>query len=184
MGRLARLVCVVAAVLSGDRPDFLGQRVVVLGAPPEAFRVGLALESLRQEEGRVNGAVQGGVKLVLRLEGLVCLALSLIAYERWGLGWGTFAWLFFAPDLSFLGYFAGARVGALSYNLAHSLVGPLLLLALGLVLSSPSALGAGLIWTAHIGMDRALGYGLKYSTGFTATHLGRIGRGQQERAPA
>jgi hypothetical protein len=29
---------------------------------------------------------------------------------------------------------------------------------------------------AHIGIDRALGYGLKYSTGFGFTHLGRIGK--------
>ena len=33
-----------------------------------------------------------------------------------------------------------------------------------------------LIWIAHIGLDRALGYGLKYATGFGDTHLGRIGR--------
>jgi hypothetical protein len=32
------------------------------------------------------------------------------------------------------------------------------------------------IWIAHIGFDRALGYGLKYGSGFTHTHLGRIGR--------
>jgi hypothetical protein len=35
--------------------------------------------------------------------------------------------------------------------------------------------GVALIWFAHIGMDRALGYGLKYETGFNDTHLGRIG---------
>ena len=34
------------------------------------------------------------------------------------------------------------------------------------------------IWTAHIAMDRALGYGLKLPTGFTDTHLGRIGKGK------
>ena len=33
-----------------------------------------------------------------------------------------------------------------------------------------------LIWAAHIGFDRALGYGLKYPTSFGETHLGRIGR--------
>jgi Domain of unknown function (DUF4260)/Transposase domain (DUF772) len=34
---------------------------------------------------------------------------------------------------------------------------------------------AGVIWCAHIGFDRALGYGLKYSAGFGFTHLGLIG---------
>ena len=31
-----------------------------------------------------------------------------------------------------------------------------------------------LIWTAHIGMDRLLGFGLKYPTRFQDTHLQRI----------
>jgi hypothetical protein len=33
-----------------------------------------------------------------------------------------------------------------------------------------------MIWLAHIGFDRALGYGLKYASGFGFTHLGRIGK--------
>jgi hypothetical protein len=32
------------------------------------------------------------------------------------------------------------------------------------------------VWAAHIGLDRMLGYGLKYAAGFGYTHLGRIGR--------
>ena len=43
-------------------------------------------------------------------------------------------------------------------------------------LASPVALALGLIWIAHIGMDRMLGYGLKYASGFGDTHLGRIGQ--------
>ncbi|KKB35215.1 hypothetical protein QY97_01956 [Bacillus thermotolerans] len=35
-------------------------------------------------------------------------------------------------------------------------------------------LAVGLIWSAHIGMDRAIGYGLKYSTHFKDTHLNRV----------
>ena len=38
-----------------------------------------------------------------------------------------------------------------------------------------------MIWLAHIGIDRALGYGLKYSTGFGFTHLGRIGKERPRR---
>lgn len=32
----------------------------------------------------------------------------------------------------------------------------------------------GIIWSAHIGMDRMFGFGLKYSTGFNDNHLNRI----------
>lgn len=124
------------------------------------------------------GAVSGGVRTLLRVEGLCFLAVSLLAYARFGDGWGTFAWFFLAPDLSFIGYLAGPGVGAVSYNLAHSFVGALAVLAVGVVLSVPVAVTAGLIWMAHIGFDRALGYGLKYSAGFGLTHLGLIGRGR------
>ncbi|CAG9179852.1 DUF4260 domain-containing protein [Cupriavidus pampae] len=121
-------------------------------------------------------AVSGGVRVLLRLEGLAILAASLLAYAKFGVGWGTFGLLFFVPDLSFLGYLAGPGVGAIVYNLAHSLLGPLAVLTAGITLSMPAAIVGGIIWTAHIGFDRALGYGLKYSAGFGFTHLGAIGR--------
>ncbi|GAA3886639.1 hypothetical protein GCM10022405_10350 [Gibbsiella dentisursi] len=62
------------------------------------------------------------------------------------------------------------------YNFAHSFIDALAILAAGILLSMPMAVTAGIIWVAHIGFDRALGYGLKYSTGFGVTHLGPIGR--------
>ena len=43
-------------------------------------------------------------------------------------------------------------------------------------MASPLVLSLAMIWLAHIGIDRALGYGLKYQTGFAFTHLGRIGK--------
>ena len=122
------------------------------------------------------GAVSGGLRAVLRIEGLCVFACSLLAYAKFGSGWGTFALLFLVPDLSFLGYLAGPRVGAVSYNFAHSFIGALATLAAGIFLSAPTAVAAGLIWAAHIGFDRALGYGLKYPAGFGFTHLGLIGR--------
>lgn len=80
------------------------------------------------------------------------------------------------PDLAFLGYLAGARVGAIAYNLSHSYIGALACLLAGVLLPHPLWLAAGLIWAAHIGFDRALGYGLKYAQGFGFTHLGLIGK--------
>lgn len=125
-------------------------------------------------------AVTGGVRVSLRIEGLSVLAASLLAYSKFGHGWGTFALFFFTPDLSFFGYLAGSEVGAVSYNVAHSFIGALAILAVGALMSVPVAITAGIIWVAHIGFDRALGYGLKYSTGFGFTHLGRIGRARAD----
>lgn len=131
--------------------------------------------------GADGGAVAGGVRTLLRVEGACVLVASLLAYRAYGLGWGAFALWFLAPDLSFLGYLAGPRVGAAAYNAAHAYVGAVACLAAGVAWPGvvPAWLpAAGLIWAAHIGMDRALGYGLKYATAFGATHLGPIGRGR------
>lgn len=122
------------------------------------------------------GAVTGSVRRVLRLEGLCVLIAVALVYPEAGFGWGTFALFFLAPDLSFIGYLAGARAGALAYNAAHSYIGALACLVAGSLLAVPALSCAGLIWCAHIGFDRALGYGLKYSEGFGFTHLGVIGR--------
>jgi hypothetical protein len=124
----------------------------------------------------IQGTTTGGVRTVLRLEALGVLILALAVNEKWGVSWGHFALFFFAPDLSMLGYFAGPRFGAASYNAGHSYLGAMACLALGVLLPEPLFLDAGILWFAHIGFDRALGYGLKYSTGFGATHLGLIGK--------
>jgi hypothetical protein len=126
----------------------------------------------------MTGTASGGVRTVLRLEGLCVLLGSLIAYSEFGAGWGVFALFFLAPDLSLLAYLAGPRAGALMYNTAHSYAGATLMLASGIFFSAHLAITAGMIWIAHIGFDRALGYGLKYSSGFRFTHLGVIGRDQ------
>jgi len=102
--------------------------------------------------------------------------LQVLCASCFGLGWGTFALFFLTPDLSLLGYLAGPKIGAVSYNLAHSYIGAVVCLAAGVVFPAPTILCIGLIWCAHIGFDRALGYGLKYPDGFGFTHLGRIGR--------
>ena len=129
-----------------------------------------------QRETPEPGAAHGTPRTLLRLEGLAMLAGALIAYDQIGAGWGAFALLFLLPDLSMLGYLRGARPGALRDNAAHSCLGPAALIALGALGAQPVALAGGLIWLAHVGFDRMLGYGLKYREGFGATHLGRIGR--------
>ena len=123
------------------------------------------------------GAVTGGVRLLLRLEGLGLLVLAVMLYANSHLSWVAFAVFFLAPDLSFLGYLAGPRVGAAIYNIAHDTFIPVMLVVGGYFLAANYiVLATALIWLAHIGFDRALGYGLKYEAGFSFTHLGRIGK--------
>lgn len=121
-------------------------------------------------------AVSGGLRTMLRLEGLTLFVGMTLLYAVWEGSWWVYALLFLAPDLSFVAYLASPRAGAIVYNAAHSYMAPVALMTSGFALSSPLVLSIAMIWLAHIGIDRALGYGLKYSAGFSFTHLGRIGR--------
>ena len=123
-----------------------------------------------------SGAVTGGVRTLLRLEGLTLLAAMLVLYGTSGGLWWVFAVLFLVPDLSFIAYLTDSRTGAFVYNAMHSTLAPASLMALGFTSGEPFVLSIAMIWLAHIGLDRALGYGLKYGAGFGFTHLGRIGR--------
>ena len=120
--------------------------------------------------------VTGTPRTWLRLEGAALLAAAVVAYQ-WQLGsWATFALLFLAPDLAMLGYLAGPALGARLYNLAHVEVAPIFLAMYGIGVGRHDVLPYALVWLAHIGFDRMIGYGLKYPTRFGDTHLGPIGR--------
>ena len=111
---------------------------------------------------------------LLHLEGAAILFLTIILYAQEHFRWWLYAVLFLAPDLFMLGYFANVRAGAAIYNLAHTLAAPLVLLVIGLILPAPQLFPYGLIWLSHIGLDRMLGFGLKYPTQFKDTHLQHI----------
>ena len=71
---------------------------------------------------------------------------------------------------------AGPRAGTASSNAAHMYAAPA---ALADVVSGAGwawGVPVALVWAAHVGLDRALGYGLKLPAGFQHTHLGQIGR--------
>lgn len=102
------------------------------------------------------------------------LAAAMVVYFDSGYGWLLLVVLALAPDLSIAGYLAGPRIGAVAYDAAHTYVLPLALAAAGIVAGSDLAVQLALIWVAHIGADRFLGYGLKYSTDFKNTHLQRV----------
>jgi Domain of unknown function (DUF4260) len=110
-------------------------------------------------------------KWILRSEGLALLGAAAAAYAQTGTGWILFAILFLLPDVFMLGYLREPRFGAMVYNVGHSTILPFALIGLGLAVSIPTLLSVGLIWMAHIGFDRAMGYGLKYSDDFKHTHL-------------
>jgi hypothetical protein len=111
---------------------------------------------------------------LLRIEEAILLILTLFAYQHLHASWLLFAILFLAPDLFMLGYLANPRLGAATYNLAHTLTLPLTLLLTSYLKHWPVALAISFIWTAHIAIDRLLGYGLKYPTIFKDTHLQHI----------
>jgi hypothetical protein len=128
-----------------------------------------------------TSGVRGIPRIVLRAEGAAIFALSLLLYGKTDWSWWLMVVLFLAPDVSFLGYLAGPRIGAVVYNAAHSLLGPLVIVAAGLLLPAFILVPVALIWTAHVGFDRLLGYGLKYGAGFGYTHLGPIGRASAQK---
>lgn len=113
---------------------------------------------------------------LLRLEGLVAAAASAVLYARTGASWWLFAALWLAPDLSMLAYLKRPCLGARWYNAAHTYLLPGMLGLSGALLHARGLLPVALIWVNHIGVDRLLGYGLKYSDGFGFTHLGRLGK--------
>ena len=114
--------------------------------------------------------------LFQRTEAGILLISVILTYQYLGGPWLVFGLLFFVPDIFALGYVAGPRVGAASYNVGHSLALPLMILTGGILTGQSMAQLGALIWLAHVGFDRVLGYGLKEDSGFKDTHLGHIGR--------
>lgn len=113
-------------------------------------------------------------KVLLRTEGFaVAVAAGAVYYSLNG-PWWLFLILFLAPDLSMVGYLTGPGYGSMAYNAAHTYITPLLLAGVGLWSGIELAVLGALIWAAHIGLDRLVGYGLKYSSGFSDTHFGRV----------
>ena len=117
-----------------------------------------------------------------RIEGgLVFVAALLAVVVQNFMGISGYWWLyliaFFAPDIGFIGYLAGPKAGATVYNLLHLYgVGLAVAVAGFAIFGSPLYMNIGLLWMAHVGFDRMLGFGLKEPTAFADTHLGRIGR--------
>jgi hypothetical protein len=113
-------------------------------------------------------------RTLLHAEGVAVAAAAIALYFNAGYPWWLLLALALAPDVAMIGFAAGPRVGATAYDLAHTYVLPVLLAAIGVLADAELAIQVGLIWAMHIGVDRAIGYGLKYPTGFKDTHLQRV----------
>ena len=111
---------------------------------------------------------------LLHWEGACVLTSTVILYRAGHFHWWLFAVLLLAPDLAMLGYLWNVRIGAAIYNLAHTEAGPVLLLIVSIVTPLPGLELYALIWLAHLGLDRMLGFGLKYPTQFPDTHLQHV----------
>ena len=113
-------------------------------------------------------------RLLLGVEGAAVALAAIALYFDGGHPWWLLVALALAPDLSFLGYVAGPRIGAAAYDAMHRYVTPVVFAAAGVLANADAPVRIGLIWIAHIGIDRAIGYGLKYPTAFKDTHLQRV----------
>jgi hypothetical protein len=111
---------------------------------------------------------------IQRIEGLFIFFICIFAYFRLEGNWLLFILLLFLPDISMVGYLKNNKLGAFIYNLGHNLALPISLFIIGAIINYQLLMLLGLIFGAHIGLDRALGFGLKEKTGFKDTHLGKL----------
>ena len=129
------------------------------------------LQMVTSERGESSPGLFAKPVILLRIEGGLELALSLVFYQAIDANWILFVVLLLAPDLAMLGYLRSVRLGTICYNLVHTFAGPFLLIGGAYLGGAIWLLPYALIWSAHIALDRMLGFGLKYPTEFRDTHL-------------
>lgn len=126
-----------------------------------------------------TGIPPKSVTRLLRLDGAAVAVAAIAGFAVLGGNWWLFAALILAPDLAMLGLLAGEKTGARIYNVVHSYTLPIILGAIGHFAGIAWMAPVALIWAAHIGIDRAVGYGLKYPSAIDHTHLGKMGKARK-----
>jgi Domain of unknown function (DUF4260) len=134
-----------------------------------------AMKGATPQHASVRGLLGGVPRVLLHAEGGAVALAAVALYFYADYPWWLLVVLALAPDLSLGGYVAGQRVGSAIYNAAHTYVPPVVLGAVGVITGADLPVQLALIWITHIGIDRAIGYGLKYPTSFKETHLQRVG---------
>ncbi|MBV9963446.1 MAG: DUF4260 domain-containing protein [Parafilimonas sp.] len=116
------------------------------------------------------------MKQLIQLEEAAMFLFAAFLFSKLSFAWWWFPVLILTPDIGMLGYVAGNKVGAITYNLFHHKAIALIIYVAGLYVGNQVLQLIGLILFAHSSMDRFFGYGLKYFSGFQHTHLGEIGK--------
>lgn len=116
------------------------------------------------------------MKNIIKLEEIAMLVISIYALSELHVDWWCYLLLLFGPDVSMLGYAAGNRAGAATYNLFHHKGIAVAAFAAGWLMPDQWIQITGIILFGHSSMDRFFGYGLKTEQGFQYTHLGIIGK--------
>ena len=114
-------------------------------------------------------------RLILRTEYLIIAimaAMLFVGVEHYS--WWWLIVLFFAFDISLIGYVLSPKMGALTYNAVHNLIAPAILLGLHFIIPAPWLLFVGLLWLFHVSVDRTIGFGLMYGDKFGHTNLATI----------
>lgn len=115
------------------------------------------------------------MKNLIKLEEVAMFGFSIVLFSMTSFAWWWYPILILTPDIGMIGYLAGSKVGAFTYNLFHHKAVAILILCLGWFFGSFWLELIGIILFGHSSLDRILGYGLKYLDSFKHTHLGRIG---------
>jgi hypothetical protein len=135
---------------------------------------GISFQTEADMNARIDIKTVSAPKLLLHLEGLALLLVAIALYAHTAGNGIAFVLLLLTPDVAIVGYLVNARVGSMTYNAVHTMVLPLTILAVAVIGGWLMGTHLALIWLAHIGMDRSIGYGLKYASGFHDTHLQRV----------
>jgi hypothetical protein len=119
--------------------------------------------------------------IIIRIENLLIAAFAAFIYyqlePRLYLNFQRFyliilIWLSF--DLSIAGYLINRKIGAYFYNIIHNYILAVSLLFASFIFMDSDFVVVGLILITHIGIDRFLGFGLKYPSDFKNTHIQKI----------
>jgi hypothetical protein len=116
------------------------------------------------------------MKQLSRLEEAAMFLFGIFLFNQLSFAWWLFAALILLPDISMFGYTAGNKTGAVIYNIFHHKAIALIIYVIGFYFYNETMMLIGIILFSHSSMDRFFGYGLKYFTGFSDTHLGKIGK--------
>ena len=112
--------------------------------------------------------------LLLRLESAAILIGAIALYADAGWSWLAFVGLLIAPDISLLALAVNDRLGAVLYDVVHNYTLPVALGVVSLLADASLGVQIATVWIAHIGMDRQIGYGLRYPSNSKETHLQRL----------